>query len=291
MRTRRLLLTAALFWTTLLVGPTLSPAPARVRINGSTTVNPVVVDAAKMLRSEEDIEILIDTVGGSSGGIAALGDGRIEIAMSSRPLSDDDRRRFPRTDFRAVRIGVDALALVVSRDVWEAGVHSLSPEQIRDLYEGRVRSWREVGGPDRRVVFFNKEPGRGTWEVFVNWLYQGADHAPFVNLPEVGSNEEGRNKVASTPGSITQLSAAWADGEQIFALGLRTHRGRVIYPTEDRIVDGSYPLARSLFVISDGLPRGETALVIGFLTSSRGQQLVTRHGFSPLPAFREDLSP
>ena len=158
----------------------------------------------------------------------------------------------------------------------------MTKEQIRALYEGRIHNWRELGGPDRQVVFFNKEPGRGTWEVFADWLYGASDDAPMVNLPEVGSNEEGRNKVASTPGAITQLSAAWAGGGRVFALAIRSDEGSEISASDDRILDGTYPLARSLFVITNGPVAAETQRIIDFLVGPRGQELVARHGYLPI---------
>lgn len=257
-------------------------AQAKLRVNGSTTVNPVVSEAAAILRLEAGLEIEVDTVGGSSGGIAALADGRAEVGMSSRPLTERDAERFPGVDFHPVRIGVDAVALVVSRDVWESGLRCLDREQVRALYESEVANWSELGGPDRRVVFFNKEPGRGTWEVFADWLYGASELAPLVNLPEVGSNEEGRSKVASTGGAITVLSAAWADGERTFALGLCDGEGSVTQPTADAIAAGSYPLARPLYVVTNGQPRGAAKELVDFILGARGQALLSRHGYVPI---------
>ena len=287
LRTRRLLLRTgaplALGLCSLVSGLGAGAAAGQpLRVTGSTTVNPVVVEAAEILRAEQKAVIQVDTQGGSSGGLAALGEGRADLAMSSRPLLDEDRTRFPRVRFQPVRIGVDAVALVVSRDVWEGGVRVLTPEQVRRLYEGEVANWRQVGGPDRRVVFFNKEPGRGTWEVFAAWLYGRPDRAPLVNHPEVGANEEARNKVASTRGAITQLSAAWADGKTTFALGLRTGAGAPVRPVPAALADGSYPLARPLFVISDGPPQGLARTLIDTLLSPRGQALVRKHGYLSL---------
>lgn len=257
-------------------------AAGPLRVNGSTTVNPVVVEAAEALRASRGMTIHVDTQGGSSGGIAALGDGRAEVAMISRPLEDEDRTRYPKVRFQATRIGSDAVALVVSRDVWEGGVKSLSKAQVQGLYEGRIKSWREIGGPDRRIAFFNKEPGRGTWEVFAHWAYGNPKAAPLVNLPEVGANEEARNKVAATKGAISQLSASWADGRQVFALGIRRDDGKVVSPTLAAVRDGSYPLSRPLQVVTDGPPKGETKILIDYLLSPPGQALVRKHGYLAL---------
>ncbi len=264
------------------------PTGAALRVNGSTTVNPVVSRAAEVLRAERGMKITVDTQGGSSGGVSALGDGRVEVAMSSRPVESRDREKFPDTDFVATRIAVDALALVVSRDVWEGGVHALTREQVRDVYEGRTEDWKALGGPDRPIVFFNKEPGRGTWEVFARWLYGDSDEAPFVSHPEVGSNEEGRTKVAGTRGAISQLSAAWADGETVFPLGIELPGGRVAQPTAEDLKAERYPLARSLFVITDGAPTGDAGVLVDFLLGPRGQELVREAGYLPLEALEAE---
>jgi phosphate transport system substrate-binding protein len=277
-------------WKLLLIASSILPAAkfaaAPLRVNGSTTINPVVVEASEILLAERKLANQVDTQGGSSGGMAALGEGRAEVAMVSRPLLDEDRAHFPKARFEGVRIGEDGVALVVSRDLWEGGIRVLSKAQVRGLYEGKVKNWREIGGPDRRVVFFNKEAGRGTWEVFARWLYGDPKAAPLVNLPEVGSNEEGRGKVSATPGSISQLSAAWADGRRIFAVGLKLDDGRVARPTAAAVLDGSYPLSRPLLLVTNGPPQGSAKALVELLLSPRGQALVRKHGYEPIAGER-----
>ncbi len=264
----------------LLFAVPVAAAPDALKVGGSSTVNPVVAEAAEALRVQ-GLRITVDPSGGSSGGIAGLGEGRLDVAMSSRPLGTGDRERFPSALFTPTRIGVDAVALVVSRDVWDAGVRSLSRAQMRAIYEGRARRWSDLGGPDQRIVFFNKEVGRGTWEVFARWLYGDPDAAPLVSFPEVGSNEETRNKVASTRGALSQLSAAWADGIQVFALAVEGDAGQVVSPSDEAIKSSRYPISRPLYVITDGDPVGAARTLIDFLLGSDGQALVTKHGYLP----------
>src|SRR4029453_10749891 len=102
------------------------------------------------------------------------------------------------------------------------------------------------------IPFFNKEPGRGTWEVFAHWLYGNPRQAPAVNFPEVGGNEETRNKVASTRGAMSQLSSSWADGKTGFALGIKGDDGRVVEPTPANIATHKYPMSRPLFLLTNG---------------------------------------
>ena len=253
-----------------------------LRVNGSTTVNPIVSEAAEMLRESEKLEIQVDTQGGSSGGIHALGEGRADMAMSSRALHDEDHKRHAKADFHAHRIGFDAVALVVSKDVWQSGVKSLSQSQMRRIYERKARKWSDFGGPDRRIAFFNKEPGRGTWEVFADWLYGSAAKTPSIAHLEVGSNEETRAKVAGTRGAISQLSASWVDQQKLFALGIKDAEGHIHQPDAKSLASGDYPLGRSLWVITDGPPTGSAKVLIDFLLSDDGQALVKKHGYLAL---------
>ncbi len=234
------------------------------------------------------MKIYVDTQGGSSGGISALGEGRVELGMSSKGVSPQDRQRYPEVDFREIAIGADAVAVVVSRDVWRSGVKALSRGEIQAIYEKRIRNWKEVGGADQRILFYNKEPGRGTWEVFADWLYGDSQKAPLVSFPRVGGNEEGRTKVASSRGAMTQLSASWADEKTVFALGIETEQGDVIRPTAENIARDRYPIIRPLYLLTDGKPKGLAKKMVDFMLNPRGQELVRKHGYLSLDELERD---
>src|SRR5262245_59145719 len=75
---------------------------ATLKINGSTTVNLPAAEAAEILRAEKKMSIQIDTQGGSSGGISMLGDGQVQIGMTSKHISDADRAKFPKIKFKEI---------------------------------------------------------------------------------------------------------------------------------------------------------------------------------------------
>lgn len=262
-----------------LICSTLLSAPS-LKISGSTTVNPIAAEAAEAFR-KQGWRITVDTQGGSSGGLSALGEGAIDIAMSSRPVTDKDRKKFPRIRFEKTVIGFDGVALVVSKAIYDAGVRSLTRDQIRSIYEGHTRFWKDVGGPEKPIVFFNKEPGRGTWEIFAHFLYGTPGLAPIVSHPEVGGNEEGRTKVAGHCCAITQLSTAWADASSgVRALGIDSG-GTTRWPTRDSILSGRYPIKRELELVTNGPPSGNIKSFIDYVLSPDGQNLVVKHGYLP----------
>ena len=253
-----------------------------LKITGSTTVNLPVAEAAETLRTKYNLKIFVDTQGGSSGGITAIGEGTADIGMASKSLIKKDHDRFPDVELITTSIGSDAVALVVAPDVYNGGVKSLTKKQVQDIYEKKVTNWNQLGGSDQPIVFYNKEPGRGTWEVFAKYLYGKAKYAPEVSHPEVGANEEARTKVSTTPGAITQLSVAWADNKTTFALNLINEQGTPIAPTIENIAEQTYPMNRPLNLITQGQPTGDIKTIIDYLLSPEGQTLVEKHGYLPL---------
>ena len=261
-------------------GSAAGPGGATLRVSGSTTVNPVAADAAEVLR-RQGLKITVDAQGGSAGGISQLGQGQVQIAMSSKPVAEEERKAFPRADFASAQIGADAVGVVVRREIVDGGVKSLNKEQVKALFEGRVRSWKELGGPDVEVFVYDKEPGRGTREVIDTYLYGTATPPPppqSNNFAIVGGNEEGRAKVLSTAGAVTPLSTSFIDGyPRLAALAIEG-----VEPTPAHVVDRSYPMFRPLYLITNGPPTGAAKTFVDYVVSEEGQKLVTRHGYLSL---------
>lgn len=254
---------------------------ATLRVSGSTTVNPVAADAADVLRAQ-GMKITVDSQGGSAGGLAQLGEGQVEIAMSSKPVADTDKAQYPKVDFVSTEIGKDAVGVVVRREVVDGGLTSVDREQLQRLFEGRVANWKELGGPDLPVFVYDKEPGRGTREVLDKFLYGADGKAPAPPQSDtyaiVGGNEETRAKILSTPGAVGPLSSSFVDGYPklaVLAVG-------GVAPTPDHVKDGTYPMARPLFLVTDGPPAWAAKRFVDYVLSDAGQALVRKHGYLTL---------
>ncbi|MGH9263071.1 MAG: phosphate ABC transporter substrate-binding protein [Acidimicrobiales bacterium] len=261
-------------------GSTEAGGGGTLRVSGSTTVNPVAADAAEVLR-KQGLKITVDAQGGSAGGISQLAQGQVEIAMSSKPIGDADRAAFPSAEFVTTQIGSDAVGIIVRRELYDAGVRNLTRDQLKALFEGRIRSWRELGGPDVEVFVYDKEPGRGTREVIDTYLYGSAKAPPppqSNNFAIVGGNEEGRAKVLSTTGAVTPLSTSFITGyPKLAAVAVDG-----VEPTPAHIIDRSYAMSRPLYLVSNGPPTGAARTFVDYLVGDGGQKLVTRHGYLTL---------
>jgi phosphate transport system substrate-binding protein len=251
-----------------------------LQVSGSTTVAPVAADAAEALKAD-GLDITVATQGGSAGGISQLGSGQINIAMSSKPLVEEDKKANPNAEFNSVQIGADAVGVIVTKEVADGGVKNLTKDQVRDLFEGKITNWSQVGGPDLKVFVYDKEPGRGTREVLDKYIY-GDKKAPpppkSDNFAIVGGNLETRNKLESTPGAVAPLSTSFIEGRD--KLAAVTLDG--IAATPQNIATSKYPMSRPLFLITDGEPKGTSKTFINYVLSAKGQALMTKHGYLTL---------
>ena len=207
----------------------------------------------------------------------SVGHGLVDIGMVSRHILDTEKAGFPNADFRQHVIGRDAVACVVSSEVFDAGVTSLSKEEIRRIYTGNVTNWNEVGGPDRAIVTVDKEAHRGTRHVFMDYVF-GKHRAKLLGVDLVtGSNNEQRTKVALSDAAIGMLSRAWVDGD-VVGVGIRD--GDHMYTaTDDSVRNGTYPIVRDLSLVTHGNPEGSTKNFIAFLLGPNGQRIVREMGY------------
>ena len=258
-----------------------------VRACGAITVALPISEAVPVFRSERNIELIMRSAGGSNVGLDALSERNVTMALCSRELTAEDRANNPEMRLVENPIGMQVLIVSVSRDVWNGGVKSLSDEQVRGIYEGLIKNWKEVGGPDTKIKLFMPEQGRGIWELFVQWLYQDVKKAPQWKGVNMKSMQETRNMLEFTPGSMAVIAPGYVDNKEIFALSLRNDKGKVIDPTFENLFNQTYPLFRPLSIVTNDRPTGSVKVIVDFMTSERGQALVKQYGYLTLAELNE----
>ncbi len=253
---------------------------SKIEIVGSSTVLPIASRAAEKFKSASShrMRILVNA-GGSGVGIHSVARGRSDIGMTSRKISMSERKRFEGSHLKVHSVGMDAIACVVSSEIYAAGIHDLTRQQIRDIYQGKIKNWKDVGGPDRNIVVVDKERHRGTRHVFMNYIFGNPTPKTFGTLLVTGSNNEEQTKIAQSDSAIGMLSYAWINDE-VKAIAIR-HEKNIVSPTRETIRKGNYPITRNLSFITAGEPNGEVKAFLEFLKSPEGQQIVEESGYIP----------
>jgi phosphate transport system substrate-binding protein len=274
-----LLVTSILVIMTKSVEPeVLAQDSAVIRVAGSTTVLPIVSRAAERFQVRNSSVKITVNAGGSGVGVHGAGTRRLDIGLASREITPKENNRY--TSLNTIVIGRDAVASVVSSEIFHSGVHSLSKQQIGDIYLGKITNWRQVGGPDRPIIVIDKETHRGTRHVFMRYLFGKSNaRAPGARLV-TGSNNEEQAKIAQSDSAIGMLSIAWINGD-VVGIGIREGR-QVIEPTLKNVRSGRFPIARNLNLVIPGKPKGAVAQFVDYLLSPEGQKLVEASGYIPI---------
>lgn len=269
------------------LSPRLSRAePSRgqeiVRACGAVAVALPLSEAVPIFRTERNIELLLRSAGGTTNGLEALSERSVNVALSNRELTPVDRANNPEMQLVETPVGMQVLLLAISQDVWKGGIRSISAEQMRGIYEGDIKNWKEVGGPDLKIRIFMQEEGRGIWEMLVQWLYGEIRKAPQWKGPRVKTMQETRNMLEFTPGAIALIAPGFVDNRDIIPLSLKDDSNKLIDPTYENLFNKTYPLFRPLSFVTDDRPTGAAKIIIDFMTGERGQAILKQYGYLTL---------
>jgi phosphate transport system substrate-binding protein len=183
------------------------------------------------------------------------------------------------------RYGTLGIEVKCAQDGLAVYVHETNPiteltiAQIRDIYKGTITSWKEVGGPDRRIILYSRENNSGTYVYFKDNILEGADFSPAAqNMPGTASVV---NAVAKDAWGIGYGGAAYGKG--IRELRVKRDPDSPGYaPTEETIRSGTYPIARYLYMYLRNRPAGPIKEFVDWVLGDEGQKIVSQVGYFPI---------
>jgi phosphate transport system substrate-binding protein len=197
----------------LVLATTSIAAAGQVSLHGSTTVNNMIL-TPKKAEIEKASGQQLDIVGNGSGrGIVDLIDGKAQIAMISAPLEDEVKKLNEKTPgavdgtrLKAHQIGESRVAFAVHPS---NAVKSLTNAQLTDVFVGKIKNWKEIGGADQPIVVVAAQPGDGLRAMVESSLIKGSslpsDTRAMPNATQVPKI------VSQRPGAIGILAPASID--------------------------------------------------------------------------------
>lgn len=243
-------------------------------IKGSTTVLPIAQKVAEVyMKDNPDVKISISG-GGSGNGIKALIDGSTDIANSSRFIKQKEVKL-------AVEKGRYPVPFAVAYDCIVPVVHpsnnitNLTMAQLKDIYMGKIRNWKEIGGPDRPVVVVSRDTASGTYEVWYKKVMKKERVFPRALLQ--ASNGAIVQTVAKNKNAIGYIGLGYMTGS-VKALRVNNIEG-----STETTLNGTYPISRPLYMFTPGWPEGDTLNFINYLIHpEKGQKYISEIGYVPL---------
>ncbi len=267
-------------------GRAASAAPsAAIENKGSDTMVNLALAWAEAYQARHP-EIGISVTGGGSGtGIAALLNGTADLANASRRISDEERQE-------AEANGVDPVEFVVARDAIAVVINPTNPvgrltlDQISDIYSGKIDNWREVGGEDRPIVRLSRETNSGTHVYFLERVLRhgnSQDTTLFDPTTLLLPSSEGISaEVRQNPNAIGYDGLGYVTPDMKVVAVSPGPGGPFSLPSAETVNAGTYPIARDLYIYTDGPPQGGVADYLEWILGAEGQAIVTQLGFVPV---------
>lgn len=259
-------------------------AAAIENIGSDTLVNVALAWAEAYQGIHPDVRISV-TGGGSGTGIASLINGTADIANASRAMKAEERAEAESNGVQPVEIPVarDAIAVIVHPD---NPVESLTLQQISDIYSGKITNWKEVGGEDRPIVLLSRETNSGTHVYFLEEVIRlGDSENKTLFSPDtllLPSSEGITAEVRQNPNAIGYDGLGYVTPD-VKTVAVAAEPGApYVKPSIESVNAGQYPIARPLFMYTNGEPEGMIKDYIDWILGTDGQAIVAGLGFVPL---------
>lgn len=244
-----------------------------VVIKGSTTVLPVAQATIEAFMKKNPGVSVSLSGGGSGEGIKALLDKMANIANMSRTAKKQeiDQGKAKGVAVYQNVVAIDAIVPVVNP---QNKVGNLSTDQLSQIYQGKIRNWKEVGGDDLEIVVVSRDSSSGTFEAWGEIVLKKARVSP-------------RAQLQASSGAIVQAVSKNKYAIGYVGLGyleksVKALKVNGVEASAKTALSREYPVARDLYMYTSGKPQGETAAYINFVLSPEGQKLVQKAGFVPV---------
>ena len=227
---------------------------------GSSALKPLADDAAdSFLNDHPDVSITIDA-GGSGEGLKQVSEGTVDIGNSDVAAEDklDETAAKELVDHQ---VCVVTMAPIVNKDVAEAGVKSLTKEQLISIFTGKTTNWKDVGGPDEDIVLVTRPESSGTRATCQKYALDGNEEASNTSM-ETDDSGVLLTNVKSTNGAIGYVALSYLTGDA----GVETVAIDDVEPTLENTYSGKYPVWTFEHMYTKGEPNEVTKAFLDYIT-------------------------
>jgi phosphate transport system substrate-binding protein len=254
------------------------PAPKKITIKGSDTMVLIAQRWAEVyMKSHPEVALQV-TGGGSGTGISALINGATDICNASRPMKQSEmdqlKERYGSLGIE-IRCAKDGITVYLNES---NPVKELSVKQLSGIYTGKIKNWKEVGGPDAEIKLYGRENSSGTYVFFQENVVKGDYATSCQTLPGTAAVV---NAVKNDKYGIGYGGAAYSKGIKQ-CMVKKDDKSQAYAPSAETIKNGTYPISRYLYLYLRNRPTGELKNYLDWILGPEGQKLVVEQGYFPV---------
>lgn len=258
-----------------------------IRMGGSTTLLPVIADAATQFMEKyktwnkvdpklPSVPVIIYVTGGGSGfGVRSVLDGTNQIGMSSRDIEDKEKAQLGH--HQEILISKDCIAFAVNKKNPLAKLNNLTREEVARIFSGEVKTFHDLDAslPRKPILVQMRDAAGGSTEIMQHYILKERTFTPSaVQVPSQGVNLK---KLETNANAISYISSVIAmDNPQI-----KVFKFEGVAPTNENVINGKYRLTRPLLLLVKGTPDTAVQKFLDYMLNE-GQQVVIDHGYVPV---------
>ena len=256
-----------------------------IQNKGSDTLVNVAQAWAEAYQTVNPAVVVAVSGGGSGTGIAALINGTVDLANASRAIKDKEIKQAKDNGQDPVKhiVGFDALAVYLHAD---NPMNEISIEQLAEIYGdgGSYMNWTDLGVEvpgcqDQEIVVVSRQNNSGTYAYFREAVLGDNDFK--LGTRDMHGSKDVVDLVENTPCAIGYSGLAYATDHVKLGCVAQETGGACTSPSVASALDGSYPIARPLFMYTNGEPTGHVGEYLNWIKSDEGQCIILEKGYAP----------
>ncbi|ASZ06957.1 MULTISPECIES: phosphate ABC transporter substrate-binding protein PstS family protein [Enterococcus] len=236
---------------------------------GSSALQPLVETVAESYQTENPGKFVNVQGGGSGTGLSQVQSGAVDIGNSD--LFAEEKSGIDAKALVDHKVAVVGITPIVNKKV---GVSAISMEELKKLFTGEIKNWKELGGKDQAVVILNRASGSGTRSTFEKWVLDGESA---IQAQEQDSSGMVRQIVADTPGAISYVAFSYVTDE------VATLKIDGVEPTDENVTTNEWTIWAYEHMYTKGKPTELTDEFLAYILSDEIQNnIVGELGYIPV---------
>ena len=247
-----------------------------IRVKGSETARKIITSIDEFYQKTHDVAQVEYSGGGSNLGIMSMMHGDADVIFVSRELNKEEKDFFNEKKYVIDTIAIDGLAIVVNH---KNPLKNINMQQLKDIYEGKILNWKDIGGPNQSINVYSRESTSGTYSMFKEKvLCNGNCLATHISKTY---NEDIVDGIKQDFYSIGYVGLGYTLGNELKVLGLMDSANKsAVVPDYATIKAGDYPLKRYIITIYDS-KNEKIKNYISCIHNKNTYQIINESGFIP----------
>src|SRR5690554_2802685 len=251
-----------------------------IKVRGSDSEVNLVQALAENFMDQDSLVSVGVTGGGSGSGIAALINGKTDLANSSRDISEEELEYARKAGVNPFSIvfAQDALAIITHKD---NPVESLSLEELSAIYSGKTNNWNQLsGGENTAITLYGRQSSSGTYIYFRENIVKDEYNTSMIGMSGTAQIVDALKTDKSGIGYVSSgyLSENIMNDIKVLKISADTQSPSYA-PNKENIISGIYPITRPLLQYTNGKPEGKLLEFILYQFSDQGAKIIEDSGF------------